>query len=179
MKRFRFLLLDANVVIKRFELGLWSRVLDKCHVLLSRTVAESEARFFVDDDDGQHAIDLTADIASHRVESVDVDLAELRRFSGRFDPTYLEKLDPGETESLAYLGSSLDPCRICSSDAIVFRVLAQLTRSDDGLSLDEVLSQIGLGRSLPPQFTKSFRERWRKQGEEERIRGIGRKPDEA
>jgi hypothetical protein len=58
-------------------------------------------------------------------------------------------------------------------------VLAPLGRSDDGLSLEEVLSAIGLGCVLPPQFTKAFRERWKKQGEEERIRGTGLRADDA
>lgn len=174
MKRFRFLLLDANVVIKLFELGLWDSFLSKCDVLLSRTVVETEAQFYFVDQE-QHAIDLTSDIAAKRLEVVEVELAELRRFMDRFDPTYLEALDPGEAESLAYLASSSDPCLICSSDAIVFRVLAQLARSEQGLSLEEVLARIGLARSLPPQYTRAFRERWQKRGEEEAVRGTGLK----
>lgn len=177
MKRFRFLLLDACIVIKLFELGVWRKVLEKCDVLLSRTVAENEARFYSSDEDEQRAIDLVGDIEAHRVEIVDVEPAALQQFIAQFGPAYLEKLDLGEAESLAYMFLSSDPCLICSSDAIVFRVLAQLARSEDGLSLEEVLAKIGLGRSLPPQYTKSFRDRWRKQGEQERIRGIGIKPD--
>jgi hypothetical protein len=40
------LLLDANVVIRLFEIGLWNQVLDRCEVFLSRTVIEQEVRFY-------------------------------------------------------------------------------------------------------------------------------------
>jgi len=132
MKKLRFLLLDANVVIKLFELGLWKTVIDKCEILLARTVVEREAEFFFDDD-GQHAIDLAHDINSNRIAIVDAQASDLRRFLKRFDPLYLERLDPGEAESLAYLVSCEDPCLLCSSDAIVFRVLAQLRRAEQGV----------------------------------------------
>lgn len=174
MKKLRFLLLDANVVIKLFELGLWKTVIDKCEILLARTVVEREAEFFFDDD-GQHAIDLAHDINSNRIGIVDVQASDLRCFLDRFDPLYLERLDPGEAESLAYLVSCEDPCLLCSSDAIVFRVLAQLRRAEQGVSLEEVLQSVGLGRGLPRQFTKAFRRLWTKRGQEEMIRGIGLK----
>ena len=174
MKKLRFLLLDANIVIKLFEFGLWNSVLDKSEILLARTVVEKEAEFFFVDDE-QHAIVLADDIAANRISVVDVASTDVKKFVDRFDPTYFEKLDPGEAESLAYLDGSDDPCLICSSDAIVFRVLAQLDRAEQGISLEEVLQQIGLGRDVTQQFTKAFRLKWTKTGAEEKIRGIGMK----
>ena len=38
MKKFRLLLLDANVVIELFRHGIWARVIETCEVYLSRTV---------------------------------------------------------------------------------------------------------------------------------------------
>jgi hypothetical protein len=172
MKKFRLLLLDANVVIQLFELGLWKRIIAHCEILLARTVAEREAQFFFDAD-GQHEIDLTDDIESKRIVIVDVPPSELKGFMDQFGPLYLERLDAGEAESLAYLAACDDPCLICSGDAIVFRVLAQLGRVEQGLSLEEVLEEVGFGRTLPDQFTKRFRVHWTKRGQEERIRGLG------
>ncbi len=43
MRKLRFLLLDANVIIQLFELGLWKNLIESCEVLLARTVAEIEA----------------------------------------------------------------------------------------------------------------------------------------
>jgi hypothetical protein len=172
MGKLRFLLLDANIVIKLFELGLWNAAVDKCDFLIARTVLECEAEFYFDDE-GQHAIDLGEDVRAGRVSMVDVPPNELANFLRRFGPLYLERLDPGEAESLAYLADRREQCLICSSDAIVFRVLAQLDRPEQGLSLEELLQKIGLGRSIERQFTKAFRMHWTRRGLEEKLRGLG------
>ena len=68
---------------------------------------------------------------------------------------------------------SSDPCFLCSSDAIVFRILGRLNRGEQGLSLEEALDRTGLSRALPSQFRKEARDRWTKQGEQDMIRGTG------
>ena len=49
-------------------------------------------------------------------------------------------------------------CLICSGDAIVYRVLGATGRSDQGISLQEILDRIGQTKSLAWQYTKEFRE---------------------
>ena len=178
MKKPKYLLRDANIVIKVYELGLWEKVVDQCDILLSKLLVD-ESRYFEDEDGQCFPIDLTADITAHRIRTFDLSASELSQFRARFNPTYFEKLDPGESESLAYMFNSSDPCRICSSDGIVFRVLAQFQRGEDGLSLEEVLNQTGLGRKLKYQYTKAFREEKTRLGAEENIRrfGLNRNPD--
>jgi hypothetical protein len=86
---------------------------------------------------------------------------------------YFEKLDPGETESLAYLLRQSDECWICSADKIVYRVLGNLGRSEQGVSLEEVLNEVGLGRKLSGGFTRAYREEWTRKGFQEGLGGIG------
>jgi len=50
-----------------------------------------------------------------------------------FGPTYLERFDPGERESLAHLVTSADEYMICSADSIVFKVLGFLDRGEQGI----------------------------------------------
>ncbi len=88
---------------------------------------------------------------------------------------YVQKLDDGETESLVFCLQEGEPSRLCSSDAIVFRVLSLMDCSDQGVSLEEVLQSIGLLRPLSRQFTKAFREENRKRGFEDKLAGIGLK----
>ena len=64
---------------------------------------------------------------------------------------------------------------ISSGDAIVFRVLGNLGRGDEGLSLEEILQQIGLGRKLDWPYSRAFREKYTKDGETDMIQGRGRK----
>ena len=83
--------------------------------------------------------------------------SELSKFRSLFDPSYLDKLDDGETESPTFLMNSSEEFVICSADKIVYRILGNLKRREQGISLEEVLQQIGLGIALPRQFRKEFR----------------------
>jgi hypothetical protein len=47
----------------------------------------------------------------------------------------------------------------------VFSVPGFLGKDEQGISLEEVLSEIGLGRALGWQFSKRFREKYTKLGQ--------------
>lgn len=64
---------------------------------------------------------------------------------------------------------------ISSGDAIVYRVLGNLGRSEQGVSLEEILQKIGLGRKVGWQYSKTFREKYTTEGEADMIRGRGKK----
>ena len=97
MKKLRLLLLDANVVIRLIEYGLWDQVVDKCEVLLARIVIEKEVKFYHGEKQDQ-IIDLSPDEKSGRITVVEVEGSDLDAFLDKFDPIYLEKLDPGEAD---------------------------------------------------------------------------------
>lgn len=172
-KKFRLLLLDANVVIELFRLGIWDKLVDVCDIHLARTVADREAHFFLDDDSQRHDFDLVPYEKSGKINVFDVGPSDLTAFLDKFDPVYFEKLDPGETESLVFLLNSEPDCRLCSADLIVFRVLGNLHRGEQGISLEEILHQTGLSRPLHWKFSRACREQWTKKGFEEGLQGIG------
>ena len=174
MKKFKLLLLDADVVIHLFELGIWEDVIQRCDVHLAGTVI-GEADHYVDAEGFHHEIDLQPYVADKRIARFDLEPKDMDVFKKRFGITYLERLDPGETESLTYLLTARGECTICSADKIVFRVLGALRRSDQALSLEEILQQIGLGRRLSRQFTRAYREEWTRKGFEDGLGGIGLK----
>ncbi len=185
MKKFRLLLLDANIVIELFRLGIWDQLLEFCDIHLAKSIVGSktselrgEADFFIDDLGDRHEIDLEKDIEAGKITVFDVNPSDLGTFRAKFDPTYFEKLDAGETESLAYLLNSKETYQICSADAIVFRVLGNIScgkinRSEQGISLEEILQKIGLSRKLTSQFTKAFREKMTQKGFQEHLGGMG------
>ena len=174
MKRWSFLLLDANVIIVLFKQRIWDRVVDECDLYISETVL-GEAHFFEDDAGARHDFDVGSYVTSGRIKKFSVSAAAVKAFVGTFGIDYIEKLDAGEAESLAYLESASEDHSICSADAIVFRVLGNLDRGHQGVSLQEVLEKLGLGRRLPQQFGKAMRDRWTSQGVTERMQGRGRK----
>lgn len=175
MPKLKLLILDANVVIYLHQQNLWQPVLQRCEVHLSRIVAEQEVRYY-EGDEYDESIDLSADIASGACQVFDVSIAELKTFRDRFDSNYLGDLDDGEAESLAFMFSANGGHIISSADAIVFRVLGNLNEADRGLSLEEILQTIGIGRGgLPYQYTKAFRDKYTSIGQQDMIQGRGRK----
>ena len=60
MPKLRLLILDANVVITLHDLGIWSKVVDKCDIHVSRTVVK-ESAFSGCNEAGGVSIDLSAD----------------------------------------------------------------------------------------------------------------------
>lgn len=176
MSRLKSLILDANVVIHLHEFGIWSKLIAACEVHLPRTVV-AEADFYELDGE-RREIDLQHDIDLQLVRVFDVSLSDIRAFREQFAPLYADGLDPGETEALAWLCRSAETFLISSGDAIVYRVLGRLNRSDQGLSLEEVLQRVGLQRkSVPWSCSKAFRTKFTKVGEADAIQGTGlRKP---
>lgn len=177
MSRLKLLILDACVVIQLHEMGRWDEVLQRCDVHLSEIVAHREVRF---DDANGVRIDLSAAIAAGAVTTFSVPEEEIQAFRKRFDADYLGVLDDGEAESLAHLFASKDVYLISSADRIVFRVLGNLHKSEQGISLEEILNRLGSTASrLPRQYSKAFRELWSDTGFQERMRGIGFRADSA
>ncbi|MCL2648797.1 MAG: hypothetical protein FWD61_17660 [Phycisphaerales bacterium] len=176
MKKFRLLLLDANIVIELFRLGVWDKIIARCDIHIAKTVVR-ESHFYRDANGNYCSIDLAHYINTKSITEFNVARAELDDFRSRFSSTYFDKLDPGETESLGYLLRQSEQCQICSADAIVFRVLGNLGRSAQGVSMEEMLNAIGMSRQLEWKFTRNFREHWTKKGFQEGLGGAGMKRD--
>ncbi|MCR9293286.1 MAG: hypothetical protein NXI32_11240 [bacterium] len=177
MSRLKLLILDACVVIQLHEMGRWEEIVRRCDVYLSEIVANREVRF---DDANGVLIDLTPAIRAGQIHTFAVSEADIDTFRNRFDADYLGVIDDGEAESLAFLFSSSDNFLISSADRIVYRVLGNLHRQEQGISLEEVLNRLGTTASrLPRQYSKQFREQWSETGFQERLRGIGFRSDSA
>lgn len=170
--KFRLLLLDANVVIYLHELGLWDKFTDSCDVTLTRTVVD-EVKYYSAEEGIQYRIDLEPDVRDGRINCVDVPVDRVQKFIESFGPSYIDRLDPGESESLAYLFNSSEEWLICSADEIVFRALGLLQRVEQGISLEEILQKTGLVRSdLAGRYSKQFRLNVTKKGQIDHITGF-------
>lgn len=174
-KRLSFLLLDANIIIELWRLGLWGRLVELCDIHVGKTVV-GEADFFLDAHGNRVDIDLSGDISSQKIQVFQVEFHDLDEFRRRYDPSYLAKLDPGETEALVRLLGLPSDFRLCSADGIVFKVLANIQRGEQGISLEEVLERVGLSRRLGRQYTKEFRTEKTKLGAIDSIQSRGIKP---
>lgn len=173
MPGLKLLILDATEVIHLHEMDIRAPLIEKCEVFLARTVVEKEVVYFRKNGE-EVPINLDEDLAQKRVRVFDISIPGVKRFLDLFDPVYVSGLDPGETESLAFLTQSAEAFLISSGDAIVYRILGLLNRGDQGISLEEVLNKIGLQRAnLPNTCKKAFRERFSRDGRQYAIRGRG------
>lgn len=152
MKKLRLLLLDACVVIRLHEWGIWERIVERCEIVLPESVV-SESLYF-EADQRKVSIDLEPAVKAGLVEVVRPSASAVQAFLDRFTPAYRGVLDAGEAECLAVLAGSAEPCLVCSADAIVPRVLGCLRREDQGLSLEELSERCGLGRKVPAEYGK-------------------------
>ena len=172
IKRLPFLLLDAGPIIKLFELGIWEQFIKTCDVTITRTVAEIEVVFASKGNDKEY-IDLMPYEEQGQIKIVDVEPSTVKTFYDEFDPLYKDIIDPGENETLAFMHTSSEKWLVCAADHAVFRVLGFLGKSEHGISLEEVLKNVGLSRQLEWQYTKRFRERWTRIGQVDSLQDGG------
>ena len=171
-QKFQLLLVDTNIVIELHKLGLWDSFIQSCSVTITKGVQE-EAQFWEDDSGGKQYFDIEEDIKNSKLICEEVSPSQISGFCQQFDPSYLDRLDLGESELLTILCTSSKEWRVTSADGIVFKILGRTGRADQGISLEEILDQIGLGRKLERQYTKKFREQFTQKGQEDSIRGRG------
>jgi len=169
MRRFPFLLLDAGPIIKLFQLGIWDEFITKCDVAISRIVAEEAQYASLEFED--ISIDLKSYDEQNLIKIVDIELSKVKAFYEKFDLKYKTIIHPGEKETLALLCSSSESWLVCSADGAVFRILGLLGKAEQGISLEEILIQIGLSQQLEKQYTKRFRERYTRMGKIDSIQG--------
>lgn len=175
MPKFPHLLLDANIIICAHEFDIWPQLTENCTITTTRTVANQEARFWRDQKGKDHRIDLNEYIQKGKINLVDVPLAQFAVFRKMFGPTYLDRMDTGEAELLAFLYHSGKSWFICSADGIVFKTLGCLGLAKQGISLEEILQQIELICELDEQhkqYTKIYRLRLTEMGQQEGNSGM-------
>ena len=170
MKRFPFLLIDAGPIIKLFSLGIWDDFIKYCDVSISRIIVDDQALYT---EDGKKHIDLNPYEERELIKIIDVEASVVKVFYDKFDLSYQADIHDGEKETLAFLYDSLENWLVCFSDHAVFRVLGLLGKAEQGISLEEILEQIGLSKLLEWKYTKRFREKWTLKGQVDFVQDQG------
>ena len=173
MKKFKLLILDANIIIELYRLDIWDAFIKNCDVHLAESVID-EAQFYVNNKDEKIDIDLQKYVKEKKINKFSKQASEIEIFKENFDAEYIEKLDPGETESLVFLLSEKEKYLICSGDGIVYRLLSNVDKKEQGISLEEILHNIGLNKKVRSQFTKKFRQQYASIGLYDRMRNKGK-----
>ena len=183
MKKFQFLLLDAGPIIKLFQLDVWDEFIKRCDVTVSSTIA-TEAKWASQEFED---IKIDLDIYKERnlIKIIEPEPSVASTFYTKLPHAYKNDVEvqDGEVQTLAFLCASSANWLLCSADGAVFRILGLLGKAEQGLSLEEMLTQIGLqpyirwDRITPKdedwKYTKKFRERWTREGQKDFVQDKG------
>ncbi len=169
MKKFQFLLLDAGPIIKLFELGIWDKFIELCDVTISKTVVQQECLYY-EEDGARYDIDFPFEQSAQKgqIKIIEVNSSESKQEIGKLNNLNYD-IHAGEMESITFLLRSPQDYIICAADGAVFRFLAYIGKKEKGISLEEILSKIGLDCQLEWRFTKKFQKKYTFIGETDRI----------
>jgi len=169
------LLLDANIVIEAYKLGVWDGLLDKRDIVVPSIVAHDEARFCRKDENAiPEAIDLSRLIGLGRIREESATRSEMKTLMERFDAVFIQGLHEGELEALAIISEEkIDDVLFCTSDKVAIQALVMINHSGLGISMEKLLQVTGFPKRLDRQFTEAFFQEWVKKGEYNLITGQG------
>lgn len=162
----QLILCDACVIIELFKKGFWEHVINAFDVMVSSVIVD-EVKFYFDEKNKKISIDLESYVNNGQIKEISVLASETKIFFDQANIIYKEKLDAGELELLTYLSKNkeMNNMRICSGDAVVYKMLGQSFMSEKGVSLEELLLQINIKKSdIDYQFTKKWKEQRLQEG---------------
>ena len=155
-------MLDADIIIHLHRAGLWEAIVTAYQVVIPSIIID-EARFYLDDQERRHPIDLLAQVEARRITQLSASIDELAALCRCLSSDLLEGLHPGELEALALvLSGRYAQGRLCSGDALALTTLSALGYEQRGVSLEEVLQAIG--SSLDRRLRENRRRRMTGQG---------------
>ncbi len=157
----KLLLLDADVVIDLYTLGLFGKMLKAYDICLTRIVFE-EAKYFKKDG-------AKMDIAIKDVTIInDIDLESLRKVQREAKEAMLG-IDPGESTSIAYLIQT-EGITFCSCDRAAIKLISYIELEKKSTSLEKALRSAGYhGKNLYPRHLEKTFKRAVKEGKTLRI----------
>ena len=168
-------LVDANIVIKAYEIGIWLEIVSRCEIIVPSIVVHREALFYSEKKQSiPKDIDLMQLVEQGRIKEVTATKNELEDLYKVFDRVFVEQIDDGEAEALALLKAGKTPQALfCTGDAPAIKALAMIGQGESGISLESLLGKLGLQKSLNIQFTQTFFEEHLKRGSKNLITGQG------
>jgi hypothetical protein len=168
-------LLDANVIIEAYKLGVWNNLLQCTEIIVPSIVARQEALFFKKNEGRvPKPIQLKRLIRKGLISEMVATSAEMVSLQEVFDSVFIHTLHDGELEALALiLADRVGDALFCTSDASPICALAMIGASDLGISMEELLQIKRLQKPLEWQFSEKFFQIHVTAGKENRITGRG------
>lgn len=154
--RSRLVILDANVIIEAFGGNFWNSLVTQYEVYVTSIVLRNEVYYFEDANGKQVLINLEADVQKGTIREISATSQEVAALEDRVNPNFLDRIDDGEKEAISLLLTGrFDDFRFCTGDMRAIKALSSLGLGAHGVSLEELLVDIGQKKKLPnPSYSK-------------------------
>jgi len=171
-------LVDANVIVYAYEIGVWNNMLAEAEFVTARSIVQDEAKFY-SRENKKIVIDLPKLVEKGELDEVDPSISQVKNVIKKFDDLFAERIHEGERDILAHLLNADDEeVAFCSADRVALKALAMLGMGNLGISLEEILEIIGYQKSnLDTEYTKDYLEDCLEEGRQNRITGLGLSDD--
>ena len=141
----RLLLLDADVVIDLYSLGLFEKICRAYDVYVAQEVYE-EATYFK-----KGGSKNPINIADKVIVIKDVELEGLEKVEKEAKEARLV-IDPGESTSIAYINQAEERMSFCSCDKAAIKLISYMELEQKSISLEKALKTTGYhGKKLYPR----------------------------
>ncbi len=170
-------LLDANIIIEAYRLGIWEKLIDNVEISVSSIVARDEVLFWSKKEGGiPEAINLEKLISKGKIKEFAASADEVAAFLNKFDSVYVQGLHAGENEALALImHGKINDTLYCSADATAIQALAMIGHSDLGISMEIMMKKSGITKRLKVHYSEEFFKRNINIGKQNLITGQGLK----
>jgi hypothetical protein len=154
----KLVLLDANVIIEAFRVGVWDRLVGKVEVIIARSVFEDESvHWFVQGTGERKYIDLGRFFKEGKVRIVDGPVSTYSSVRRQVPRTLI--LHAGELESIAWLMENDEPVSFCTADRAATRALVFLDLTEKAVSLEGLLREHGVSRPTKDTLRSQYLDR--------------------
>ena len=176
-KKLICVILDAMIVIEAHALEIWDSLIEKIEAIIPSTIIQDEAFYFDTKKTGKRSpILISQSVSSGKIIEMAATSTELQKLHYILDYATLQGLHPGETEALAIINSDRkEGAFLCTADGAAIRALALLGHRESGISMESLLTKVGLQKPLDPHFREDFFKKHLDRGAQDRITGVGLK----
>jgi hypothetical protein len=171
----RLVLLDADVVIRLFEMGIWEKLVTQTRVTLAQQVFDQAQHYYDPETMARKRINLQQFLDQNRIDVLDCEaqeVAEVRGVCCKF-----ADLHTGELESLAILNRPEQNTVFCTADRGAVRAAVMLGLTEKIISLEELLRLTSLQRDFDGrdnwQYSEQTFQRVVKQAGIDKVQGFG------
>lgn len=154
----KLVILDANVIICLFELQLFDALIKRYSILIPTTI-KNESKYYTGKDQEEVEIDWGAYLDAGKIKEVSASSSALQSLTDKFKADFSRGIDPGELEAIAIVcDSDDDNIYFCTGDLPALKAMGILGKGSQALSLEIVLKESGMARTLKQHFTEKRKE---------------------